>query len=112
MLDARLTVSPAESALQVTLDVENEGDDAVSMQFSDGQRAEFVAEDADSGDEVWRWSSGRMFSQALGSVDLDPGQSASFEGGWQDPPAGEYLIRGWLVANDVSPDAEMTVEIE
>jgi hypothetical protein len=109
MVTATLDATETEDALVLELTVENDEDDPVSFQFSDTQRAEFVAED--DGGEVWRWSEGRMFGQMLGSVDLDPGQSETFEGGWENPPSGEYTITGSLAANNSSASDQITVTV-
>jgi len=109
MVTATLAATVSDGTLVCELTVENDGDDPVSLQFSDTQRAEFVAER--DGQEVWRWSEGRMFGQALGSVDLAPGETATFEGGWDDPSAGDYQIHGELVANGTDAVDTATVTV-
>ncbi|MFB6234850.1 MAG: BsuPI-related putative proteinase inhibitor [Halopenitus sp.] len=111
MLTATLSVTPTEDALELTIAVENEGDEAVELNFSDAQRAEFVADEIDSGKEVWRWSEGRMFGQVLGTEVLDPGDQLEYDVDWPDPPTGSYRVRGELVDNEHQPSAEMTVEL-
>mgnify|MGYP002760671807 CR=1 FL=1 len=110
MVTATLTATHDDSVVVLQLTVENDGTEPVAMQFSDTQRAEFVA--ADDGEEVWRWSAGQMFGQMLGSETLGPGEQTTFEGGWEDPPTGEYRVRGSLAATDVEASDEVTVEVE
>ncbi len=110
MVTATLTATETDDGFLFELTVENDGDDSVSFQFSDAQRAEFVATDED-GEEVWRWSEGRMFGQMLGSAELDPGASETFEGMWENPPSGEYTITGSLAANGATPSAETTISV-
>lgn len=112
MLTATLSVTPDEEALELTLSVANEGDEAVELDFSDAQRAEFVATEVDSGEEMWRWSEGRMFGQVLGIEVLDPGDQLEYEVEWPDPPDGSSRVRGELVDDEHQPSAEMTVELE
>jgi len=112
MVTATLSVTPGEDALELTLAVENEGDEAVELNFSDAQRAEFVATEVDSGTEVWRWSEGRMFGQVLGTEVLDPGDQLEYEVDWPDPPSGSSRVRGELVSNKHQPSAEMVVELD
>ena len=109
MLSATLTVSPAADATRLTLAVENDGDEPVTLDFRDSQQAEFVAYDED-GTEVWRWSDGRMFAQVLTSETLAPGETAEYDATWQSAPDGTYRIEAWLVAENVDASAEMTVE--
>ncbi|MEZ3116137.1 BsuPI-related putative proteinase inhibitor [Halobaculum sp. MBLA0147] len=109
MVTATLTTSHEDGALALTLAVENDGDEPVTAQFRDAQRVEFVA--TRDGDEVWRWSAGRMFGQALGTLELAPGETATFDGEWPDPPAGSYTIRGELAATDLAVSDERTVEL-
>jgi hypothetical protein len=105
MLDATLAVT-TDGEVAFALTVENVGDDAVSLSFRDGQRAEFVAEKPDGGEAVWRWSDGRMFTMAVESDELAPGASTTYEAAWPDPPSGEYVARAWLTAADTDVAAE------
>ncbi|GAA0221562.1 BsuPI-related putative proteinase inhibitor [Halobaculum roseum] len=109
-LDPTLTVAPTDGGLTLTLTVENGGPDAVEFSFSDGQRAEFVARDAE-GDEVWRWSDGRAFAMALGSETVEPGATVEYEGEWTSPEPGEYEVVGSLAATDAEAAASMTVVV-
>ncbi|MFC7137213.1 BsuPI-related putative proteinase inhibitor [Halobaculum litoreum] len=109
-LAATLTVTPTEEGLELTLTVENVGDDAVDCSFADGQRAEFVAVDAD-GAEAWRWSDDRGFAMALGNETLAPGETVAYDAVWASPPAGEYEVTGSLAATDAAASATMTVVV-
>ncbi|MGH8707992.1 MAG: BsuPI-related putative proteinase inhibitor [Burkholderiales bacterium] len=51
--------------------------------------------------EVWRWSAGRMFTQAITELSLAPGESRSFTLTWNQTdrkgaplPAGDYRVVG------------------
>lgn len=109
MVTASLTATATDNGFSFALTVRNDGDDPVSMQFSDAQRAEFTAEQDE--EVVWRWSDGRMFGQALGTVELAPGEETTFEGGWDDPPTGEFLVRGAVVANGTDASDETTLTV-
>ena len=109
-LDATLTVAPMADGVSLTLTVTNAGAGSVTLSFSDGQRAEFVAADGD-GVEVWRWSDGRAFSMALGSETLAPGESVAYEAEWPSPPAGEHEVTASLAARDADASATMTVVV-
>lgn len=108
-LDAGLAVAPIAEGLSLTLTVTNAGEERIDLSFHDGQRAEFVVEE--DGEERWRWGGGRTFAQALATETLASGESADFDAEWPDPPAGEYRIRAWLVADDAEAEASMTVVV-
>lgn len=128
MLDAALTAADGDDGVDLALTVTNEEDEPVTLRFRTGQRADFAAyegvdddaRDADvdaplrddlvgGTDPVWRHGAGRMFTQALGSETLEPGESAAYEGAWRDPPSGEYLVVGWLTAD--GHDARATARV-
>lgn len=110
MLESTLTASPTAGGVELAYTVENTGDEPVTLSFSDGQRAEYVAER--DGETVWQYSDGRMFAMALGSLELAPGQEETFTATWQDPPAGDYDLRAWLVADEATAEATTTVSLD
>ena len=125
MLTSTLSVAPVEEGFEFTLTVTNDGDDPVELSFRSGQRFDFVVEriddtdggrtDGEDGEEdgevVWRYSDGRMFTQALGRESLEPGESRTYEATWEDPTAGEYEVRGTVTAENVDAEASMTVSV-
>jgi len=117
MLDAALATADGDEGVDLALTVTNGGDDPVTLRFRTGQRADFAAYegvDAEPGDDdpVWRHGEGRMFTQALGTETLGPGESATYEGTWPDPPAGEFRVVGSLTAegHDAAATARVAVE--
>lgn len=100
------------SAVQLSLTVSNDGPEPVTLRFRTGQRADFIAHDADTGDQVWRHAEGRMFTQVLGSETLAPDESATYEGTWSDPPAGSYRVVGELAAEEHDTTAQTTLTVE
>lgn len=90
--------------------VRNDGDDPIDLEFRNGQTFDFAVFD-DDGTERWRWSDGRMFTQALRSVTLAPGESESFEAVWEQPPTGSYEVEATLEAanRDASERAAFTI---
>jgi hypothetical protein len=135
MLDAALAAAETDGGLALSLRIENAGPDPVTLDFRTGQRAEFTAyptgggagdgdrksgdsngnagdADGDRGDPVWRYGAARMFTQALGSETLAPGESVAYEGEWRDPPSGTYRIVGEATATDRGPRAAAVVAVE
>ncbi|WP_049908865.1 MULTISPECIES: BsuPI-related putative proteinase inhibitor [Halorubrum] len=139
MLDAALAATETDGGVALALRIENDGSEPVTLDFRTGQRAEFTAypaaeeaddetgdadgpddggppdgdaADGDVTDSVWRYGASRMFTQALGSETLAPGESVTYEGTWRDPPAGTYRIVGDAAATDrdARTDAVVTME--
>ena len=68
--------------VRFALHVTNRADKNLELMFPSGQTHEFVVTD-DTGHEVWRWSEGRMFTQALQSRLLAGAETATYEESWQ-----------------------------
>ena len=121
MLDAALAATETDDGVALSLRIENAGPEPVTLQFRTGQRAEFTAYPADGDaavaerdrpDSVWRYGEGRMFTQALGSETIGPGEAVGYEGTWRDPPAGTYRVVGEATATDSDVRAETVVDVE
>ncbi|WP_129116973.1 BsuPI-related putative proteinase inhibitor [Halegenticoccus tardaugens] len=109
MLDATLSVTPSADRVRFALAVENAGDDPITLSFRDGRRADFVVRS--DGEEVWRWSDGRMFTQVLASETLDSGERARYDGEWEEPTPGSYVAVGVLAADGVDLEAEASFSV-
>ncbi len=83
--------------IRITFEVVNRGDKTVRLDFSNAQRFDVAIENA-GGNQVWRWSAGRMFAQMLGQEILGPERrSLTYEAmfsGTLSP--GRYRIKAWL----------------
>ena len=73
--------SASSTALRFALRVVNNTSKMVEIHFPDGQTHDFVVTDS-SGKEVWRWSDGRMFTQAMKSKTLKGKDDTVFEEVW------------------------------
>ncbi len=102
-LDATVTAQDVTFAFRV----ENVGESAVDLRFRTGKVADIEVYEAngEGGDPVWRWSDGRMFTQAIQERSLEAGASVEEEFTWSDPPSGEYVARASLAA-DTHAEAE------
>lgn len=69
-------------SLRFTLRIVNNTRKMVEIQFPDGQTHDFVVNDS-TGKEVWRWSEGRMFTQAMRSKTLKGKDGTVFEEKWE-----------------------------
>jgi len=106
-LEATLDAS-VDGTVAFTFSVTNTGDAPVDLQFRSGQVADVAV--FDDGEEVWRWSDGRMFTQALQSKTLDPGESMRQQFSWEEPQPGTYTATGTLATDrDVEATTTLTV---
>ena len=87
----------------MTLLLKNCGDNPTHLFYPDSRRYEFVVED-EGDQEVWRWSLGQTFAQALGEETIEPGESVTYTEVWdqrdqagQPVPPGRYQIFGFGV---------------
>ncbi|WP_254763634.1 BsuPI-related putative proteinase inhibitor [Natrinema marinum] len=99
----------AGDAVLFAFTVTNAGGEPVELRFSDACKAEFVV--IDDGEEIWRFSEGRMFAQVLESETLGPGASASYEAEWADPERGTYEAVAELRAQDEDCEARTTLSV-
>ena len=67
--------------VRLALQVTNLANHSVEVNFPSGQTHEFVIVDSLNA-EVWRWSTGRMFTQALQNREVDPNETLSFREQW------------------------------
>ena len=94
-----LTVTTASGAVTFNLQVTNVSDAPIELVFPDGQSAEFVVRR--NGEEIWRWSDGQMFTQAVRQITLAPGESRSYSGEWRPGggTTGQFVAVGTLTAS-------------
>jgi hypothetical protein len=88
---------PPGAPVSLSLTVTNPGNEPVTLQFSSGQKYDFEVRRA--GQVVWRWAADRMFTQALTSLTLGPGERKVFAETWkqvandgQAAPGGTYEV--------------------
>jgi len=80
------------SNVEFLLHVTNNAQKKLELTFPSGQNYDVTVLDS-VGREVWRWSSGRMFTQAFQNHVLEANETLSYEARWQ-PDA----MRGTFVA--------------
>ncbi|MEF8887133.1 MAG: BsuPI-related putative proteinase inhibitor [Haloarculaceae archaeon] len=109
-LDGHLDVAVGGDTVEFTFTVTNVDTEPVDLSFRSGKVAD-VAVYAD-GAEVWRWSEGRMFTQALDAETLAPGDSFRHGATWPDPQPGEYVAEATLDATNVALSERASFEVE
>ncbi len=67
--------------IEATLVAQNTGAGPLTLTFSSGQTFELVVR-RPRGDEVWRWSHDKAFTQAFQNRTLKAGEMVSYRGAW------------------------------
>lgn len=111
-LEVRLEI-PHESyrqgeAVAMTLRLRNAGDEPVRLQFATGQTHDFIVQQ--NGAEVWRWSAGMAFTQAVTSLTLLPDETRTFTATWDQRDSagsavapGTFTVIGTIPRIDAAP---------
>ncbi|MEP6622364.1 MAG: BsuPI-related putative proteinase inhibitor [bacterium] len=90
-VDGKFAVNVEPHALRFALDVTNQGKKKVELTFPSGQEYEFTVLDS-MGREVYRWGSGRMFTQSVQNKLLGSGDTMRIdERAVTTLPQGKYI---------------------
>ncbi len=95
-LNGHLAADVTDGAVAFAFTVENTGTDPIDLEFRTGKTVDVAV--YDDGVELWRWSDGRLFTQAIRAETLDPGESIDRELTWGDPRSGTYTAVASLEA--------------
>ncbi|MDI6816602.1 MAG: BsuPI-related putative proteinase inhibitor [Actinomycetota bacterium] len=102
--------------LAMAISVENTAKESRKLSFRSSQRYDFWVVDA-NGDEIWRWSEGRMFAQVLEDVVLESAQKTEFTESWNlidskgaPVKAGEYRVFGAIVSDELKGE-ELEIDV-
>jgi len=86
--------------IELTLDLRNDSDDPLVLDFVTGQRYDFAILTTQE-DTVWSWSRGKAFTQVLGQETVQPDQGLVYsERIGPELPPGTFQIHGRIVARD------------
>ena len=96
------------NTVDLRLHITNGTSKKIELTFPSGQTHDFYIVDA-SGREVWRWSTGRMFTQSVQNKLIDAGGTVSYSDRLNVPlPSGEYTAVAVLLSS--SHPTEQRVE--
>jgi hypothetical protein len=107
----RNVVANADAPLTPSLDIDvnddvrfafhvaNDGSKKLELLFADGRTHDVVVLDS-IGREVWRWSEGRLFTQAVQSKVLRVSDRIAFEEAWNDARPGTYTAVATLASSN------------
>ena len=102
----------AEDVIELTLELENNSDQPLMLNFSTGQRYEFTISKP-PGETVWSWSEERMFMQMLGQETVGPNQVLAYhEQISPELSAGTYTVTGRIVAQNETLVASVTIVVQ
>lgn len=99
--------------ITMTLHVSSRTGEEVLLQFLSAQRFDFAIRDA-RGSQLWRWSEGQVFAQALGTETLGPARpqityQAQFRG---NLAPGWYSLEATLVAKNRPVSATLPIQVQ
>jgi hypothetical protein len=95
-----LTVSESgdERKMSFALELTNGEDKLAEVRFANGRTHEFIVLD-EQNREVWRWSAGRLFTQALQTKQLQRGEAIRYTANWDTAAPGRYRVVASLNSN-------------
>lgn len=97
-LVSTLAVS-VKNGVAMAFRVVNAGSKRLEVNFPSGKTHEVVVVDS-LGREVWRWSSGRMFTQSLQNRVLHASDTLDYDAVWHNAPAGKYTAIATLASEN------------
>jgi len=83
-LESSMDVSVSGEDVHLVLHITNNTPKKLELTFPSGQTHDIVVVDA-AGSEVWRWSTGQMFTQELRNQPLDSKGALSYSAHWRRP---------------------------
>jgi hypothetical protein len=96
-------------SVRLALGVRNDSGRDQKLTFASAQRYDFAARLGSR--EVWRWSEGRMFAQAI-QTEVIPGQSARrYMQTWQPADPGTYVVIAVYKADGYSDELRGVVSV-
>ena len=97
----------------MTLIIFNYNEEDIIFHFNNSQRYDFIIKD-ENGNEIWRWSEGRMFAQMLGEEVLGPTNTEIiYKVEYRDKLSpGYYKVTGFFVAQDRPMSGSIIIEVK
>ncbi len=85
--------------VRIAFEVQNAGRKKLELKFPNGRTHDVVVLDS-IGREVWRWSEGRMFTQAVQNRVLRTSDALRYEEEWASPAPGRYVAVATLASTN------------
>ena len=112
MMTNKMSYSVGEPII-MTLKIFNSTQEDIVFHFNTAQRHDFIIKD-EEGNEIWRWSEGRMFAQMLGKESLGPNNlEIIYKAEYKDKLIpGYYKITGIFVTRDRPMSGSIVIEVK
>ena len=98
-LTSTLAVVDNSNGVALNFRVVNAGAKRLEVNFPNGQTHEVIVVDS-LGNEVWRWSKGRMFTQSLQNKVMHSADTLDYDALWKNAPAGKYTAIATLASEN------------
>lgn len=100
-LELQVDVNVAEHQTEFILTLANNSNEMKKLEFPTGQKYEIIVMDGND-QEVYRYSAGKMFTQAIEYALIKQGESVQWEERWEygETEPGEYKVNVSILAND------------
>jgi hypothetical protein len=114
-LSTKLEVNQMDDIITFNVKLNNSGQEDAELLFSSGQQFEIIVKNQE-GQEVYRYSEGKMFTQAIQEVKLKAGESLEWNDEWdlkKDSvlvPNGEYTVTVEVLAQSKEETIELKKE--
>ncbi len=111
-LESQLDIAVAPREITFALNVTNTSTKHAEIDFTSGHAYDFVVVDS-VGREVWRWSTGRLFTQSVQNKQLGSGESMRVSESWKPQgKAGHYIAIATLKSSNfpIEQRAEFVVK--
>lgn len=108
-LDVTVAGDDRERTVTFAFTVTNTRGEPIELQFANACKADFAVK-AD-GEEIWRFSEGRMFAQMLCQDRLEPGERVVYDAEWGDCEPGTYTAIAELRAREATCNARSHVTV-
>ncbi len=100
-----VTPERAVPVMRARMTIRNDTNFPLRLDFPSGQRFDLVIRDS-SGQDIYRWSATRLFTQEMGTLELSPGEktfSAEIplaQSADRALPQGRYVVEAWLTTGN------------
>ncbi|KGP90744.1 sporulation protein [Pontibacillus chungwhensis BH030062] len=92
-IEMSAAVNPETEKVTFDFSLKNNGEKDVNLHFSSGQQYEIIVKNA-KGEEVYRYSEGKSFTQAVVSEEIKPSKELTFTSSWNYDQDGERVQPG------------------
>jgi hypothetical protein len=96
---SHVSIDTGDGSVRFAIEVTNDSPKRVELTFPDGRTHDFVVLDS-AGRELWRWSTGRLFTQAMQNRLLDAHNAATYDERWSPPGPGRYTLEAQLLSEN------------